>query len=174
MALTAEAMPGGILDLHPHGSAVRCLLRLCELDGQSQRGGREFFARYMPRFPAWAHRPGSLTGVELEDLARELGLAARLEWTRDYEAVVAAHAAGDSILALTEHPPMPTGIGRRPHPTTSLLVSIDPAGFTLWWPSPNGEAQELPVTPRVWWNRWPVRAAVLRRDGSSASPRSPA
>lgn len=160
-------MLGGVLDLHLHGSAVRCLLRLCEIEGQAQRGGREFFARYLPRFPAWGQRPGALTGLQLEDLARDLGLATSLEWTRDYDTVVAAHAAGDSILALTEHPPMPTGIGRRPHPTTSLVVSIDPAEFALWWPGPVGDAQELPRTPRVWWNRWPVRAAVLRRRGST-------
>lgn len=163
-AATASAMMNGLLDLHPHGSAVRCLLRLCEQAGQTRPANREFFARYLPRFPAWRERPGRLTAVELEELACDLGLAKRIEWIRDYGRLVVAQADGDRILALTEHPPLPTGIGRRPHVTTSLVVALDAGGFSLWWPSPAGDAQELPRAAPVWWTRWPARAAVLRQD----------
>jgi hypothetical protein len=158
--------PVATVDLKLHGSASRCLLRVRENAGEDRVSDGEFIAKYVARFPGWDDRPGALSAAGIEDLAQELGIAASVHWTRDYDQLVADHAAGLSILVFTEHVPLPTGVGRRPHVTVSLLVDIDETSFVLWWPSPTGDGVELPRTDRVWWTRWPARAAVLRPEGS--------
>lgn len=151
------------VDLKFHGSASRCLLRVLENEGNAHVPDGEFIGRYLSRFPGWDDRPGALSAAGIEDLTVELGLATSVDWTRDYDQLIADHAAGNAILVFTEHVPLPTGVGRRPHVTTSLVVDIDEKGFVLWWPSPIGDGEVLPKTDRVWWTRWPARAAVLRR-----------
>lgn len=149
-------------DLRTHGSASRCLLRLRENLGRPYLSDDDFIARYQSRFPGWQQRPGALSAEGLRDLAAELGVGGEVEWTRDYDRIMEEHAAGRSVLVLTEHAPLPGGIGRKPWPTTSLLLAMTQAGFTLWWPSPTGPGEELPFTDRIWWTRWLARGAMLR------------
>lgn len=151
------------MNLDFHGSASRCLLRLRENEGEPVVSDEAFLVKYRDRFPGWAERPGALGGAALLTLAAEFNLATELERTRDYDQLVAEHAAGRSILVLTEHAPLPGGVGRRPHLTTSLLLDIDPTGFSLWWPDPRGLGETLPRTDRIWWSRWSAVGIVLHR-----------
>lgn len=158
------------VDLSTFGSASRCLLRLRENAGEAVISDQDFIARHRARYPDWAERPGELDPKGLVEMAAELNLARSIERTRDYDRLLAAHAQGRPILVQTEHAPHQTGVGRRPHRTTSLLETMDAQGFSLWWPDPNGQEETLPRAGRAWWNRWQALGLILHPSPSPADP----
>ena len=112
-----------------------------------------FLARFAPQFPEWQERPGAVDATALLQLARDLGIADRVEIFRDYDRVLAEHRAGRSILAYTERAPeqVAVPVNRR---YETVVVDMDDDTFTLWCPYPSGQSDTLPAAAREWWDRW--------------------
>lgn len=147
-------------DLNQYGAACRCLLRLRENEGQPNLSDAEFIARFLPNHPTWLERPGETDATTLLEVARELGLAERLEVSSGFDRVLQEHRAGRGILVTTECAPEQRE-SPAPRPSVLLLVAADEAGFTVWCPYPSGLSDVLPRAARVWWERWQARGIVL-------------
>ena len=151
------------MDLNEHGAACRCLLRLRENEGKPGMSDAAFIARFLPRYPEWRERPGATDAFTLMELARELGLAGRVEVLRDYDSVLQEHRAGRGILVRTERVPEQSAsapVGRRHF---ALLVGMNDEAFTLWCPYPSGQSDLLPRAARTWWDQWLSIGIVLHR-----------
>jgi hypothetical protein len=143
------------------------LLRLRENEGAPYLSDGEFVARYLPRFPAWAERPGEVDDEGLLVVAKGLGLADEIEVTRDYGRVLAAHRAGCSVLVRTLRAPRQAAAEAAPHEYTALLVTMDETHFRIWCPFVSGHSDLLPEAGRVWWEAWGSSGLVLRRRRAS-------
>lgn len=152
------------MDLNQHGAACRCLLRLRENEGEPGLSDASFVARFLPRYPEWQERPGATDAFTMIEVARELGLAARADVFRDYDRVLQAHRAGQSVLVYAERAPEQVATGPRVGRYVTLLVAMSEASFTLWCPYPSGNSETLPVAAREWWDRWLAIGVVLQRS----------
>jgi hypothetical protein len=158
-----------MINLNEFGSASRCLLRLRENQGQPVMSDQRFIEHYRDRFPLWAARPGELDAAGIRALASELEVAGSVARTDDYDSLVEAFAAGHDILVLTETAPLQIPIGLPPHPTTSLIVTMDPQGMSIWWPEESGQGGILPRAGRTWWKTWQASGLILRESSSQTS-----
>ncbi len=154
-------------DLNEYGSASRCLLRLRENQGEPVMSDPDFLKRYRARFPHWESRPGQLNVADLTVLASELKLADAITQTADYDTLVAAFTAGEDILVMTPTAPLQRAPGALPHATTSIVVTMDAQGLSLWWPEPGGREGILPRADRTWWQTWGAEGIILH------TPRTP-
>jgi len=150
-------------NLSQYGGGCRCLLRLRENEGQPAMSDAAFIARFLPRYPDWHDKPGAADAFRLMDVARELGLAGRIEVYRDYERVQQEHRAGRSVLVSTERAPDQIEPAPVPRPFVTLLVAMDEATFSLWCPYPSGLSDVLPRAARPWWDQWLAIGIVLHR-----------
>ncbi len=158
-----------MIDLNLFGSASRCLLRLRENQGQPVMSDERFIANYRDRFPAWDARPGELDAAGIRALATELEVARAVTQTDDYDSLVEAFEAGHDILVLTETPPLQRPTGLPHHPTTSLIVTMDPQGMSIWWPEESGHGGILPRADRTWWKTWGASGLILRETPLQAN-----
>ena len=71
--------------LEKYGAGCRCLLRIRENSGAPAIADAAFIARFTSRYPDWHERPGTTDLVRMGEVARELGLAERIEVYRDYD-----------------------------------------------------------------------------------------
>lgn len=150
-------------NLSQYGGACRCLLRLRENEGEPAMSDAAFIARFLPRYPDWQEKPGVTDAFRLMELARELGLAGRIEIFRDYERVRQEHRAGRGILVSTERAPDQIEPAPVPRPFVTVLVEMDEASFSLWCPYPSGLSDVLPRAARPWWDHWLAIGLVLHR-----------
>lgn len=151
------------MDLNQFGAGCRCLLRLRENEGEPALSDAAFLARFLPRHPEWQDKPGVTDAFGLMELARELGLAGRIDVFRDYDRIRQEHHAGRSVLVCTERAPDQIEPAPVPRPFVTLLVEIDEATFSLWCPYPSGQSDVLPRAARSWWDRWLAIGIVLHR-----------
>ena len=151
------------MNLNEHGAACRCLLRLRENEGQPGMSDAAFIARFLPRYPEWRQRPGSADAFTVFEIARELGLAERIEIFRDYDQLLREHRAGRSILVWTERVPEQLKLDLAVRRYVMLLVEMDAEAFTVWGPYPSGQSDNLPRAARQWWDRWLAIGVVLYR-----------
>jgi hypothetical protein len=157
------------MDLSQHGGACRCLLRLRENEGDASTSDAAFIARFLPRYPEWHERPGVADVSAVCELARELGLAERVEIFRGYDRVLAEHSAGRSILVYTERSPEQIeSLSARP--CVALVVHMSTEAFSLWCPYPSGQSDTLPAAQRPWWERWLAIGLVLHPPAKTPSP----
>ena len=158
-----------MIDLNAFGSASRCLLRLRENQGAPVMSDQHFIETYRDRFPHWDVRAGEL-GVEgIRTLASELEVARAVAQTDDYDSLVEAFQAGHDILVLTETAPLQRLTGLPHHPTTSLIVTMDSQGMSIWWPEESGHGGILPRADRTWWKQWQAKGLILRETASQAN-----
>jgi hypothetical protein len=151
------------MDLNQYGAACRCLLRLRENEGEPALSDAAFIARFLPRHPEWQAKPGLTDAFTLMEVARELGLAGRIELFRDYDRIREEHHAGRGVLVRTERAPdqiEPAVVAR---PFVTLLADIDEQTFSLWCPYPSGQSDVLPRAARPWWDHWLAIGIVLYR-----------
>lgn len=151
------------MDLSEYGAACRCLLRLRENEGEPATTDSAFIARFLPHYPEWQHRPGETDAYRVFELARELRLAERVEFFRDYERVLDEHRTGRGILVYTERVPEQIEAGLEARRYVTLLVDMTEDAFTLWCPFPSGQSDNLPKAARTWWDRWRAIGVVLYR-----------
>jgi hypothetical protein len=153
------------MDLNAYGAACRCLLRLRENTGEEGISDSSFISRYLSRYPGWAERPGTTDLGMLCELARDLGLADRLEFWRDYDQILREHRAGNGILVYTERVPERVESALRPGRQVMLMVEMNEATFTVWCPYVSGSSETLLPAKGVWWDRWQAIGVVLQHAG---------
>lgn len=161
------------MNLNEHGAACRCLLRLRENQGLPGVTDAAFIARFLPRFPHWRERPGAVDASTILAVARDLGLAERIEISRDYDQLLREHREGRGILVWTERVPEQSESDLPARRYTMLVVDMDAEAFTLWCPYPSGQSDNLPTAARAWWNRWLATGIVLHPARPAQLPASP-
>lgn len=121
-----------------------------------------FISRFLSRYPDWQQHPGAADAFIIFELARELGLAERIDVFRDYDQLLREHRAGRSILVCTERVPEQSEAPPAARRYVTLAVQMDEESFTLWCPFPSGQSDNLPIAARAWWDRWLAIGIVLR------------
>jgi hypothetical protein len=145
------------------GGASRCLLRLWENEGHLSPSEEEYLGRFEEQFPHWEKRPGELDVGSLAIVARALGFAGDFQISGDYDAVLAAHQAGDSVLVAMDKATRPTTESSDSLPQFMVLEQIDEEGFRVWCPFESGASDVLPRADRRSWSRRHAVAFVLPR-----------
>jgi len=158
-----------MLTLEKYGAACRCLLRIRENGGAPGMSDTTFVRRFASRYPDWLERPGVTDIVRMGEVARELGLAQRIEVYRDYDQILQAHRDGLAILVCTDRLPQQRDWAVAPGRHVLLVVAMDEKSFSLWWPQPNGQSDTLPLAARAWWDQWQAIGVVLFPDASAPS-----
>lgn len=147
--------------LEKYGAACRCLLRLREKNGAGGISEAAFIARFTSRYPDWHERPGATDIVRMGEVARELGLAERIEVYRDYDRILQCYREGRAILICTDRVPEQHDWPAAPGRHVLLLIAMDDATFTVWCPHADGHSATLAPAAGVWWDRWQAIGVVL-------------
>ncbi|HLP25929.1 MAG TPA: hypothetical protein VK477_09640 [Acidobacteriota bacterium] len=156
-------MPRAVRTLDRFGGASRCLLRLWENEGHLSPSEDEYLRRFEGQFPHWETRPGELDVSSLAIVARALGFGQEFRVSGDYDAVLAAHGAGDAVLVAMDKAIRPTVDNPDSLPQFTVLEQIDEEGFRVWCPFESGASDVLPRADRRSWDRRHAVAFVLHR-----------
>lgn len=156
-------VPRAVRTLDRFGGASRCLLRLWENEGHLSPSEADYLRQFEGQFPHWETRPGELDAGSLGIVARALGFGGAFEVTGDYEAVLAAHRAGEPALVAMDRNSASAARTPDSPPQFMVLEQIDEEGFRTWCPFESGASDVLPRADRRAWSRRHAVAFVLRR-----------
>lgn len=124
----------------------------------------EFIDKYLSRFTFWETQPGITSALIIFVLAIDLGLVKNIDIFRDFDRIKEETDAGRRVLVQTERElGQDASVPRKILYHVTLLRKIDEVSFTLWSPSQDGSAADLPQADRKWWDTWMATGIVLTK-----------